>query len=215
MKKTPTANDRPAAVIDWSHVHHRLEAAQAAVQGAAELTPEEKKRILKSRAIALAKAPTEIDTAKEHVEILEFGLASERYGIESSYIREVYPLKELTPLPGTPAFVLGVFNMRGQIISVLDIKKFFDLPEKGLTDLNKVIILHSSSMEFGILADVILGVRSVPLQDIQSSLPTLTGIREDYLNGVTKERLVILDAGKLLSDERIVVHEEVERIHKM
>ena len=141
---------------------------------------------------------------------MEFLLAYEKYGIESSYVREVYSLKELTPLPCTPLFVLGIINVRGQILSVIDIKKFFDLPEKGLADLNKVIILHSDSMEFGILADVMLGVRNVLLSELQPSLPTLTGIRQEYLKGITAERVVILDAEKLLSDKQIIIHEEVE-----
>jgi purine-binding chemotaxis protein CheW len=103
-----------------------------------------------------------------------------------------------------------MINVRGQILSVIDIKRFFDLPEKGLTDLNKVIILHNDVMEFGILADVIVGVRQIPLRDIQTSLPTLVGIREEYLKGVTRERLVILDAEKLLRDKRLIIQEEGE-----
>jgi purine-binding chemotaxis protein CheW len=65
-------------------------------------------------------------------------------------------------------------------------------------------------MEFGILADTVLGVRAVPFQDIQPSLPTLTGVREKYLRGVTRKQVVILDVEKLLSDKKIIVHEEVE-----
>lgn len=167
-------------------------------------------RILKERARALAREPEKKEVADERIEIMEFQLAYEKYGVETSYVREVYPLKELTPVPCTPPFVLGIVNVRGQIVSVIDIKKFFDLPEKGLTDLNKVIILHNSEMEFGILADVISRVRYVALKDIQPSLPTLTGIRQEYLKGVTAERLVILDTERLLSDKNIVVHEGVE-----
>jgi len=100
--------------------------------------------------------------------------------------------------------------VRGQILSVLDIKKFFELPEKGLTDLNKVIILSADGMEFGILADAIAGARTVAVGELQTSLPTLTGIREEYLMGITKDLTVILDAKKLLSDKSIVVHELVE-----
>jgi purine-binding chemotaxis protein CheW len=70
---------------------------------------------------------------------------------------------------------LGIINVRGQILSVLDLKKFFDLPERGLTD-RKGIILHSDQTEFGILAAAILGVRAIPLQAIQPALPTLTGV---------------------------------------
>jgi purine-binding chemotaxis protein CheW len=141
--------------------------------------------------------------------VVEFVLAQERYAIESQYVRDVYPLEQLTPMPCTPAFVLGIVNLRGEILSLIDIKKFFDLPEKGLTDLNKVIVLESGSMRFGILADVISGVRRIPMASIQSSLPTLAGIREQYLKGVTPERITILDAEALLTDRRIVVEEQV------
>lgn len=170
----------------------------------------EKKEILKARAKALAREPEREQKAEEYFEVVEFLLAYEKYAIETAYIREVYPLRELTPLPCTPRFVLGIINVRGQILSVIDIKKFFDLPEKGLTDLNKVIILHTNNMEFGILADKILGVRSIAAGEMQPSLPTLTGIRAEYLKGVTEEMRIILDAKKILNDDRILVHEEVE-----
>lgn len=186
-----------------------LEAARAVVEQEGAPTSEEKKRILKARAKALAREPKDRPAVGETIEVVEFLLSYERYGIESSYVREVYPMKELTPLPCTPPFVLGIINVRGQIFSVIDIKKFFDLPEKGLTDLNKVIILYSDRMAFGILADAILGVRNISVSELQPTLPTLTGIREDYLKGIAKERVVILDAGKLLSDEKMVVNEQV------
>lgn len=178
---------------------------------------QEKERILKERARELAREPEKKDTSGEYVRVVEFLLAYERYALEASYICEVYPLKELTPLPCTPPFVLGILNVRGRIFSVIDIRKFFELPEKGITNLNKVIILSTDKpvperidgMEFGILADAVSGVKSVPLHEIQTSLFTLTGIREDYLKGVTKDRTVILDAMKILSDKRIVIHEQV------
>jgi purine-binding chemotaxis protein CheW len=140
---------------------------------------------------------------------VEFLLSGEEYALESGYVREVYPLRELTPLPCTPPFVLGIVNMRGKILSVIDMRRFFELPGQGVTDLNKVIILHRGSMEFGILADAIIGVRTIAASELQPSLPTLTDIRAAYLKGVTKDGLVVLDAAKMLSDKRIVVHEEV------
>jgi purine-binding chemotaxis protein CheW len=170
----------------------------------------ETKRILKARAEALAREPARARAAAEHIEVVEFVLAYERYAVETRYVREVSPLENLTPLPCTPAFVLGIVNMRGEILSVIDLKKFFELPEKGLTDLNKVIVLEAENMRFGILADAVSGVRRIPVDEIQPSLPTLTGVREAYLKGVTAERMVILDADKLLADERIIVLEQVD-----
>ena len=93
--------------------------------------------------------------------------------------------KELTPLPCCPPFVLGIVNVRGRILPVLDIKKFFGLPEKGLTDLHRIILVGGNDLELGLLADTIVGVRAVAVGDLQPALPTLTGIRGDYLKGVT------------------------------
>jgi len=174
-----------------------------------KLTLEQKRKTLRDRAKKLARESSRDEMDEEYLEAVEFLLAYETYAIETTYIREVCPLDKLTPLPLTPPFVLGIINVRGQILSVIDVRKFFDLPEKGLTNLNRVIILHSSNMEFGVLADEILGVQSFPMSKIQPSLPTLTGIRAEYLKGITNDRVVILDGGKILSDEKIVVHEEI------
>ncbi|MBV9851175.1 MAG: purine-binding chemotaxis protein CheW [Armatimonadetes bacterium] len=170
----------------------------------------DKKEILRARAQALASEPERRENAEETLQVIEFLLAHENYAIESGVIREVYALKDLTPLPCTPPFVVGMVNVRGQILTVIDIKEFFGLPRKGLTDLNKVIIVRAGNMELGFLADAVLGVRSVPLADIQPSLPTLTGVRAEYLRGVTPERLIILDVSAILSDPKIIVDEDVE-----
>jgi purine-binding chemotaxis protein CheW len=201
---------KPVTAIDWTDIHRRLESARMALERILVPGLAEKQAVLKARAKILARETKVKEGAEQHLEVVEFLLAYEKYGIESSYVREIYPLKDLTPLPCTPAFVLGLINVRGQILSVIDIKKFFDLPDKGLTDLNKVIIVHTDKMELGLLADAILGISLIPLTEIQPSLPTLTGIRAEYLRGVTKERLVILDAKNLLLDKKIIVHEEVE-----
>lgn len=164
--------------------------------------------ILQARAGVLAQAPAEsADT--EYIEVVTFVLAYETYGVETIYVNEVYPLKDLTPLPCTPPFVAGIINVHGRVLSVIDIKKFFELPAKGLSDLNKVIIISNGAMEFGILADAVLDVRHIPLREIQPSLATLTGIRDDYLRGITLNGLVVLDVISLLTDPKIIVHEGV------
>jgi purine-binding chemotaxis protein CheW len=170
----------------------------------------EAERILRARAHTLAHAPRPAPAAGTMLELLEFRLGSERYALETRHIQGVHPLRELTPLPCTPPFVLGIVNVRGRILPVLDLKRFFDLPERGLTDLHRMILVRGNGLELGLLADVIVGVRSVAADDLQPSLPTLSGIRADYLKGVSVERLVVLDLDRILSDPKIIVHEEVE-----
>jgi purine-binding chemotaxis protein CheW len=168
------------------------------------------KQILHDRAQALARAAEHVPPSETSLELLEFRLAQERYALETRHVHEVYPLKDLTPLPCTPPFVLGIVNVRGRITPVIDIKKFFDLPDMGLTDLHRIILVRGHDLELGLLADAIVGVRSIPATSVQPSLPTLTGIRSDYLKGVTAERLVVLDLDRILTDPKIIVHEEVE-----
>lgn len=204
---TPRKNNN---ATDWQEVAQRLESARAAIDHIWTPTTEDTQRILNERAQVLAREPEQAEVAGEDVEVLTFVLADERYAVASNYVREVSPLEQLTPLPCTPAFVLGIVNLRGEILSVIDIKKFFDLPEKGLTDLNKVIVLESENMIFGVLADAITGVRHIARSDIQPSPPTLTGIREDYMQGVTAGRVIVLDAEKLLHDEKLIVQEQVD-----
>ncbi len=175
----------------------------------ASSTPDAR-QILRARARALARPPERAAVAEASLEVLEFQLAQERYALETSYVREVHPLKNLTPLPCTPPFVLGIVNVRGRILAVLDLKKFFDLPDNGLTDLHRIILVGGNGLELGLLADISVGVRSIPVDSLQASLPTLTGIGAEYLKGVTAERLVVLDMGRILADPRIIVHEEVE-----
>ncbi|MBI4662180.1 MAG: purine-binding chemotaxis protein CheW [Verrucomicrobia bacterium] len=165
--------------------------------------------ILRARAKALARPPQRKDPAGPSIEIVEFGLAGERYALETACVREVYPLNDLTPLPGTPPFVAGIIHARGRIVAVIDLKKFFDLPEEGITDSHRVVIVGRDDTEIGVLADFVAGVRSVPLSALQSALPTFSGPREQYLKGVTAERLVVLDAARILADPKIVVEEGV------
>jgi purine-binding chemotaxis protein CheW len=165
--------------------------------------------LLRERAAALARPPPAPATGTT-LEVLEFRLATERYALESRYVENVYPLRDLTPLPCTPAFILGVVNIHGRILPVIDLKKFFGLPEHGLTDLHRVIVIHGNDLELGLLADVIVSVRGIPAESLQPSLPTLTGIRADYLKGIGADRLVVLDLERILADPRIIVHEEIE-----
>ena len=207
MKEETPSQERQQE-INWDGIKTRHEAALVKIEQGWTPGPEERAGILRERAQTLAReeAPEE---GGEKVEFVEFLLAYERYGVETAYVREVYPLRDLTAVPCMPAHVLGIINVRGRIIPIVDLKRFFDLPDKGLGELNKVIILQSDSMEFGILADVIVGVRMAPAGSLQPSLPTLTGIREEYLLGITEDRTVVLDAGRILSDGKIVVNEEV------
>jgi purine-binding chemotaxis protein CheW len=167
-------------------------------------------RILHERAVALARPPPASAAPHGSLELLEFRLASERYAVETRHVVEVHPLRDLTPLPGTPPFIRGIVNLRGRILPVLDLKKFFDLPEQGVTDLHRIIVVRGIDLEFGLLADVVASVRSVAVETLAPALPTLSEIATEYLMGVSDDRLVVLDLDRIFADPKIVVHDEVD-----
>lgn len=194
--------------IDWAEIHRRMATAETAIARSGRATRDETLAILKARAKAVAREIEGSSRGEASLEVVCFLLGQEKYGIESRYVREVCPLNDLTPLPGAPSFVLGIVNVHGQVLSVIDIRQFFDLPQGGVGDLDRLIVLQHGSMEFALFCNAILGVVEVPTSELQSGLPTLTDLRAEYLKGVTGDRVAILDGARLLLDEKMIVREE-------
>ncbi len=191
--------------MDWEQVHVRIARAQAALEREFQPDAAQVQRVLRARARALAIRPSAAPGAT--IDVVTFVLARETYGIETKWVRQVSLLKGLTALPGTPPFVLGIMNLRGQVLSVVDLKQLFELPPQGLGDLNRVLVLASREIEFGILADVVLGLRPVVERTLAPALPTLTGPRANYIKGITPDGEIILDGERLLSDPHLVVRD--------
>jgi purine-binding chemotaxis protein CheW len=154
--------------------------------------------ILKARAKKLATEEKTSDRT-DGLTVLAFRMARESYGIELSRVRGTHPMKDPAYIPGAPAFVLGIINLRGEILSVVDLKKIFDLPDDESDNVRPLIIISNIEMEFCLVVDEIIGVRHIPTEEISPSLPSLTGIRSEYLLGVSGDGMVILDGNKLLN----------------
>ena len=171
------------------------------------VSPEKMQAILQERARALARV-AEVGEG-EGMQLVVFSLANETYGIETDYVKEVQPLQRVSHVPCTPNFVVGVINIRGSIYSVVDIRGFFGVPRQEITDLTKVILVNAAGLEVGILADDVSGAMSVPLAEIKPPLAAQATVKEEYVQGVTKDMLIILNLEALIRDERLIVHEEV------
>jgi len=197
------------APIDWRALREKVEAIGASLERTWTPDDEAARRILRQRAAELAIA-RETEDAGLTISVIELLLANERYCIEATYVREVRQLDALTMLPGAPPFVLGIVSVRGEVVSVVDIGVFFDLPARGLTDRNRILVLRSREMVFGIVADSVPGIRRLRAAEIQPAPPTFTGVREKYLRGITSDGLVVLDGARLIHDESIVVRHDLQ-----
>jgi purine-binding chemotaxis protein CheW len=180
-----------------------------------ELSQEVLANIWARRAYVLAEEPP-VESTGQTVDLLVFKLGNERYGLEVSNAREIYPLEQLTAVPRTPDFVAGVFNARGRILSVINLRAFLGLPETGFSDQTKIIVVTNTDpnsetayMEIGLLADEVVDVVTLYREAIEPPLTAHTGSRAEYIQGVTADLLVVLDLNALLSDEHLIVQEEL------
>ncbi len=164
-------------------------------------------KFYKKRAEKLAQPIHNNELVDKPFEVIEFLLGNERYALESLLIREVYPLKELTVLPCVPNFIYGVINVRRKIISVIDLRALFELPIRIPLHKPRIIILGNRDKEFGILAEEIIGLNAICLKELQLSFPTLTSHKQEFLKGITKDRLIVLDAERLLGSDSLIIQD--------
>ncbi len=154
-------------------------------------------KILADRARRLALPPQVVEDESSLMKIVSFSLGTERYAIEASYVREICLLKEYTSLPSTPIYVFGVMNLRGEIIPIVDLRRILDLPIEN-PRLNFQIILRDKDQQLAILAETIIGLRSIKSKDLTHSLATLTGVRREFLNGITFDQISLLNVDRIL-----------------
>lgn len=175
---------------------------------AEEASPETGKagNILAERARTIAQPEEETHDAALS-EILTFRLAGREYAVETRYVREVFIIREITPVPGAPDFIAGICAARGEIISIVDLARLFAIPELGLTDLNRVIVLSDGTMTFGILADYITDIGTTPTGDLVPVDPGTTPIAGRYLLGAAEGSRIVLDAAAILADPAMVICE--------
>lgn len=197
--------------IDWTEAYARLEATRRTLDAAVERSPEETKRILRERAKALAKLLEEPALRSEMLDLLVFSLAGERYAVETSFVLEVVPLRDLTPVPCTPPTIQGVVNHRGRIIPIIDFRRLLALPGQEGGERSWVVVVEAERMMFGIGTEAVMGTIRIQSSDLAPPPGTLAGSHQAFTRGVTGktgEMVVVMGLVTLAHDPRITVNEK-------
>ncbi len=190
------ARSAPRGPVDWTEIRRRMETVGRELTGPGEVAPGRAQAILEERARRLARPATPASVG-ERLDTVTFALANEIYGIESRYVLQVFRLLDLVPLPGAEPPVIGVTTWRGDLLTILDLRTVLGLPVAALNDLSRVIVLGTERPEFGVLADAVLELVSLPVTEVRVT-PDGLGPKQDYVRGVTADAVLVLDAGKLL-----------------
>lgn len=201
------AETRPT--FDWQEAYARLEQIRRSLEVGGEVPPAEARRILQERAQALARPLVEARSATDMLDLVVFSLAGERYGIATTHVLEVIPLRDLTPMPCTPPFVVGVLNHRGTLLPILALSRLLALPVHEVTEGSSVVAVAAGGMVFGILAEAVVGTIRIEAAEVAPLPVTRTDDRTPWLQGVTTGMVAVLDPVALAHDPRLVVNEEV------
>lgn len=147
------------------------------------------------------------DAGKTDDEVLQwvtFRLDNETYGVNVMQVKEVLRYTEIAPVPGAPNYVLGIINLRGNVVTVIDTRTRFGLVQDEITDNSRIIVIESDKQEIGILVDSVAEVVYLRTSEIDSAPNVGTEESAKFIQGVSnrdKELLILVDLNKLLTDE--------------
>ncbi|MGM0526398.1 MAG: chemotaxis protein CheW [Pseudomonadota bacterium] len=140
----------------------------------------------------------------EVLQWVTFQLEQETYGINVMQVQEVLRYSEIAPVPGAPSYVLGIINLRGNVVTVIDTRLRFGLPQAEVTDNTRVVIIESEKQVIGILVDSVAEVVYLKKSEIDTAPNVGTDESSRFIQGVSNrdgELLILVDLDKMLTDE--------------
>lgn len=132
-----------------------------------------------------------------------FRLENETYGINVMQVREVLRYSEIAPVPGAPSYVIGIINLRGNVVTVVDTRERFGLPASEITDNTRIVILETENQVVGILVDAVAEVVYLRQSEIEVAPNVGNEDNARYIQGVSHkndELLILIEIKNLLTE---------------
>ena len=152
----------------------------------------------------LLSANKNADSNDEVLQWVTFKLEEETYGINVMQVQEVLRYTEIAPVPGAPSYVLGIINLRGNVVTVIDTRARFGLMGAEVTDNSRIVIIEAEKQVIGILVDSVAEVVYLRSSEIDSAPNIGTEESAKFIQGVSNrdgELLILVDPNKLLNDD--------------
>jgi purine-binding chemotaxis protein CheW len=142
--------------------------------------------------------------ADQNVRYVTFRLAEETYGIQVMQVQEVLRVSEIAPVPGAPDYVLGIINLRGNVVTVIDTRSRFGLIQKENDDSSRIVIIEAEKQVIGILVDSVAEVVDLATSEIEAAPNVGNDESSRYIQGVAtknNELLILVDLDRLMTEE--------------
>ncbi|TPE48024.1 chemotaxis protein CheW [Maribrevibacterium harenarium] len=140
----------------------------------------------------------------ELLQYLTFRLLDETYGINVMQIKEVLRYSEIAPVPGAPSYVMGIVNLRGNVVTVVDTRVRFSLPESDISDETRIIIIEHDGEQIGLLVDAVQEVFYLYQGEIEQSPSVGNDSALMFIQGVyqkDQELVILLDLNRMFESE--------------
>lgn len=142
-------------------------------------------------------------TTNPVLQCVTFRLDEETYGINVMQVQEVLRVTEIAPVPGAPDYVMGIINLRGNVVTVIDTRQRLGLETKERDDSTRIVIIEADKLVVGILVDAVAEVVDLQTSEIESPPSVGNDESSKYIQGVATrdgELLILVDLNKLLND---------------
>jgi purine-binding chemotaxis protein CheW len=154
----------------------------------------------------------EEQSASPHIVLAIIGLSGEYFAVELESVREFTNLQRITPVPCCPAYVIGDMNLRGDILTVVDIRKVLQMPVGEAAPSAKVMVVPLGDALVGVLIDQVVNVLDIGSSNLCPLPVCLKSTKDSYLKGgipYQEKILALLDVPAILSSGGLTVNEEV------
>jgi purine-binding chemotaxis protein CheW len=141
---------------------------------------------------------------EELLQLVSFTIGQEEFGLDIQSIQEINRMVEITRVPNSPEFVIGVINLRGKVIPIIDLRKRFGFPPKESDKNTRIIVVELGNMVVGFVVDTVREVIRIPKNITEPPPAIIAGIGSEYIVSVAKlenRLLIILDVERLLRDK--------------
>ncbi len=149
----------------------------------------------------------DIDNEINHepmVRLITFTLENETYGIEVGQVREILRINQNFPVPGAPDYVLGITNIRGNVITIIDARRRFNLATVEHTACTRMIVVESSDDTVAVVVDSVSDVIDIPKSIINANMKVNLSGDSRFISGVVTHAsglIIILSIEKFITDE--------------
>ncbi len=153
----------------------------------------------------LVKSEEEFDDMLQD-RFLTFAIDNEVFGISISFVSEIIGMQKINDIPEVPDYVKGIINLRGQIISVIDMRLKFKKQPVDYDDRTCIIIIDFNGISAGLIVDNVSDVMNIPKTDISNPPEYRTGFQNKYISGIGKLKdsvVLILDCDKIFKQEEL------------